>query len=97
MDAWWALSTRRIFGPVFFKETFSCERYVQSIIGQFFPELPEEERLYGWFQQDSATAHTPSMSRQALSDIFADRIISSDIWSAHSPDLNPCDFFYGII
>jgi hypothetical protein len=34
------------------------------------------------------------MSMQALSDLFGDRIISSDIWPAHSPDLNPCDFFF---
>jgi hypothetical protein len=29
-----------------------------------------------------------------LSDVFGDRIISSDIWPACSPDLNPCDFFF---
>jgi hypothetical protein len=29
----------------------------------------------------------------ALSDIFGDRIISSGIWPALSPDLNLCDFF----
>jgi hypothetical protein len=31
---------------------------------------------------------------QALSDVFGNRIISSGIWPAHSPDLNPCDFFF---
>jgi hypothetical protein len=31
---------------------------------------------------------------QALSDVFRDRIIGSDICPAHSPDLNPCDFFF---
>jgi hypothetical protein len=31
---------------------------------------------------------------QALSDVFRDRIISNDIWPAHSPDLNPCDFLF---
>jgi hypothetical protein len=41
-----------------------------------FPELTEEERLYGWLQKDSATAHTARMSMQALSDVFGDRIIS---------------------
>jgi hypothetical protein len=40
-----------------FNETINCERYVQVILGQFFSELTEEERFYGWFQQDSATAH----------------------------------------
>jgi hypothetical protein len=31
---------------------------------------------------------------QALSDVFWDRIISSVIWLARSPDLNPCSFFF---
>jgi hypothetical protein len=34
------------------------------------------------------------MSVQALSDVFGDRIISSGIWPARSPDLNPCDFLF---
>jgi hypothetical protein len=54
----WCVSARRIVGPVFFKETFNCEMYVQVILRQFFPHLTKEEKLCGWFQQDSATAHT---------------------------------------
>jgi hypothetical protein len=34
------------------------------IFGQLFPELTEEERLYCWFQQDSATAHIASISSE---------------------------------
>jgi hypothetical protein len=58
VGVWCAVSVRRIVGPVFFNGTINCERYVQVILGQFSPGLTEEERLYGWFQQDSATAHT---------------------------------------
>jgi hypothetical protein len=79
IGVWCTLSARRIVGPVFFNETLNCERYVWVILWQFFSELTEEERLYRWFQQDSATAHTACMSMQALSDVFRDRIISSDI------------------
>jgi hypothetical protein len=79
---------------VFFNETINCKRYVQVILEQFLLELTEEERLYGWFQQDSATAHIVCISMQALSDVFGDRIISSGIWPERSPDLNPCDFFF---
>jgi hypothetical protein len=68
----------------FFNKTINCERYVQVILGQFYPELTEEERLYGRFQQDLATAHTACMSMQALSDVFGDRI-SSGIW----PNVHP--------
>jgi hypothetical protein len=31
---------------------------VNNILRQFFAEMTEEERLYGVFQQDSATTHT---------------------------------------
>jgi hypothetical protein len=34
------------------------------------------------------------MSMQAMSSVFGDRIISSGIWPAHLPDVNPCDFFF---
>jgi hypothetical protein len=82
VGVWCALSARRIVGPVFFNETINCESCVQVILGQFLPELTEEERLYGCFQQDSVTAYAARMSMQALSDVFRDRIISSYIWPA---------------
>jgi hypothetical protein len=90
VGVWCVLNARRIVGPVSFNEIINCERYAWVILGQFFSELTEEERLYGWFQQYSPTAHTAPMPMQALSDVFGDRIISSDIWPARSPDLNPC-------
>jgi hypothetical protein len=86
IGVWCALSAR-IVGCVFFNKTINCERYVRVILRQFFSELTEEERLYGGYQQDSATAHTTHISIQALSDVFGDRLISSDIWLALSPDL----------
>jgi hypothetical protein len=32
-----------------------------------------------------------------FSDVFGDRIISSDSWPAGSPDLNPDFFFWGCL
>jgi hypothetical protein len=65
-----------------FNETIYCGRYVQAIVGQFFPQLIEKERLYGWFQQDSATAHTARMSMQALSDAFGTEL-SAVVFGQH--------------
>jgi hypothetical protein len=71
-----------------------CIGYSQAI----FLEFTEEERICGMFQQDSATAHTARIPVQALSDAFGDRIISSNIWLVHSPDLNRCEFsFWGCL
>jgi hypothetical protein len=64
----WYAESSRIVGPMFLNEKVNCERYVQVILGQFFLELREGERLYGWLQQDSATAHTARMYMQALSE-----------------------------
>jgi hypothetical protein len=89
-----AVIARRIIGPVLFNETNNCETYVQVIVRQFFPEEREEERLYGWFQQDSATAKTAYMSMQALSNVFGDRNISNSIWSTSSRYRNPCIFSF---
>jgi hypothetical protein len=78
---------------VFIKETINCKRYVQAILGQFFSELTKEETLYVWFERDSSTARTARICMQAFSDVFEDRIISSDIWPERSPEFNPCNIF----
>jgi hypothetical protein len=79
----WCAASARIVGPVFFNKTINCERYMQVILRQLFPELTDKERLYGWFQQDSATTHNTRISVQTLSNAFGDRIISSDIYLAN--------------
>jgi hypothetical protein len=53
----------------------------------------EEERTYGYFMQDVATAHTATYSIKVLNKVFEDRLISRRLWPARSPDLNPCDFY----
>jgi hypothetical protein len=90
VGVWCAASARRIAGPVFLMKQLIAKDMYRS----FFQKLTEKERLYGWFQQDSATAHTTCISMQALSDVFGDRTGSTGIWPACSPDLNPCDFFF---
>jgi hypothetical protein len=47
VGVWCSVSARRIVGPVIFKETINYERSVQVILGQLFPELTEDDRLYG--------------------------------------------------
>jgi hypothetical protein len=85
---------RSIVRPLFFNETINCERYVQVILGKFFPELSEEERLHGRFQQDSAFANIAYISMQALSNVFRERIINSDIWPTRLPELNNYYFYF---
>jgi hypothetical protein len=43
--------------------------------------------------QDSATAHTANNSMNAIAEVFGEQVISPQLWSTHSPDLNPYDFY----
>jgi hypothetical protein len=72
VGVWCALSARRVIGPIFFGDTVNSDRYVSDILEPLFQELTEEETRYGYFQQDSATAHTASNSMQRLWDVFDD-------------------------
>lgn len=40
------------------------------ILNRFFSQLIKEERLYGYFHQDSATVHTAGNSIATISDEF---------------------------
>jgi hypothetical protein len=53
----------------------------------------EEEKTYGYFMQDGATAHIATYSIHVLNEVFENRLISRGLWPARSPDLNPCDFY----
>jgi hypothetical protein len=92
-----AVNARSIARCAVFNETINCERYVEVILGQFFSEITEEERLCGRFQQDSSTALTERMSIQTLSDVFGERIASSDIGPARSPVLILGIFSSGVV
>ncbi|PNF13606.1 hypothetical protein B7P43_G17663 [Cryptotermes secundus] len=82
-----AISARRIAETVTFNETINYERYSWPVL---FRVNRRRQNLW----QDSATAHTKNTSMQALSDVYGDRTISTDIWPAQSPDLNQSHFFF---
>ena len=50
-----------------------------------------------WFQQDGATCHTAEATRDILSPVFEDCIISRRadvVWSPRSCDLTPLDYYW---
>jgi hypothetical protein len=56
---------------------------------QLFLELTEE-KMYGWFQQDSATTNT---AHSMLPLMSLETELSSVVFGQHHhPTLNPCDF-----
>ena len=93
IGVWCAVSAKRIIGPIFFEDTINSERYRTQILAPFFQLLSDNERQYGYFQQDSATAHTAADSLDAIREVFDDRIISRGLWPSRSPDLTVCDYY----
>jgi hypothetical protein len=55
----------------FRNEIINCEKYVEVTLGKFFPELTEEEMLFGWFKKDSDKDHTAHVSTQVLPHVYS--------------------------
>jgi hypothetical protein len=60
---------------------------VEEILHPFFRCLTDEEL---WFDTVSALIQQGCPCTLAVT---GDRIICSGLWSAHTSDLNPCDFY----
>jgi hypothetical protein len=79
LGVWVAISRRRIVGPLFFDETVNSIHYCSTLY-DFIGLLEEAEISYSWFQQDGNTAHTANNSINLLKEIFAERVISRNLW-----------------
>jgi truncated hemoglobin YjbI len=75
VDMWNAVNAEQTTGPIFYAKTINSDTFVRLVVTEFFTQLTEEEELYSWFQQDSATAHTANNILAALIGVFSDRII----------------------
>ena len=87
------LRIRRKKRPIFYDDTINAERYRNNILAPFFEQFTDTECRSGYFQQDSATAHTADQSLEFIVEIFENRIISRGLWPARSPDITACDFY----
>jgi hypothetical protein len=61
IGVWYAISRRRIIGPLFFETSINAEELIQKSIA-----LLQVDERNCWFQQDSATAHTAAPSMEIL-------------------------------
>jgi len=98
IHVWCAISANRIFGPYYFEETVNKERYLKMLQDFFWPKLLRTaERNKYYFQQDGASAHTSKIVQAWCSLKFGRKFLDKKMWPPRSPDLNPCEFFYGDI
>ncbi|XP_053385765.1 uncharacterized protein LOC128550550 [Mercenaria mercenaria] len=101
---WCAMSSHGVIGPYVFKDTVDSQRNLSLLKNKFVPALRKrtENMQDVWFMQDGATAHTSNIVLDYLHETFGDKVTSrrypevkdcGQSWPAHSPDLNPCDYF----
>ena len=103
---WAAMSAKGIIGPYFHEDrrgravTVNSDRYCEMLRNFLASELQEFNGFNSgtWFQQDGATCHTPDQSREAVNELFPNKVISrrgNINWPPRSPDLSPLDYFCG--
>ena len=70
------------------------QNYIKFILPSLIKDLKQgfKNHRRAILQQDNAPAHRAGPTQQFIAANFTD-FISPAQWPAHSPDLNPCDYF----
>lgn len=109
VNVWAGIVGNRTLGPYFFDENLNGERYLEFLQHELIPTLihlypnennPDIPSNQLWFQQDGAPPHYARPVRTYINNIFPQRWIGrrgSIEWPPRSPDLNPLDFFMGLL
>jgi inhibitor of nuclear factor kappa-B kinase subunit alpha len=91
---WMAISATKCYGVFVFDETVNKDNYLDMLKNFFWPKhLNTKSYKKYYFLQDGAPSHTSNQVQDWLSSKFGTKFIDKSQWPAHSPDLNPCDFF----
>lgn len=95
---WCAISANKIYGVYYFEDSVNQHNYLEMLQNFFWPKhLRTSDYKKYYFQQDGATPHTANAVQSWLTSKFSGKFIDKKMWPPRSPDLNPCDFFYGVI
>jgi inhibitor of nuclear factor kappa-B kinase subunit alpha len=74
------------------------ENYLDLLQTTLWPSVRHQStRQQYWFMQDGAPCHCTNNALRYLNDKFDNRVISrrsANPWPAHSPDLNPLDYWF---
>ena len=104
VNLFWAVSSCQVYGPFFFAEpTVTGISYLDMLQLWLMPQLQENSEVF-IFQQDGAPPHfhfdVGAQISANLPGRWIRRASHNDSpllpWPPRSPDLIPCDFFYGI-
>lgn len=91
-------------GPKLLPDILNGQNYLEFLEEEFQEAMEEavapNHRPRIWFQHDGAPAHYSALVRDHLNRTFPGQWIGRGgpvRWPPRSPDLNPLDFFYGVI
>ena len=99
VNVWAGIIGSQIVGPIFLPPRLNSGNYLEFIeehLVDIMDSLPLARRQRTWFQQDGAPAHSSTIVRNRLNELFDNRLISrfcTHAWPPRSPDLTPLDFF----
>jgi hypothetical protein len=97
-----AVSSQKVYGPFFFaEETVTGMTYLDMLQLWLMPHLQNIPTFI--FQQDGSPAYVHCEVRQYLNTVLPGRWIGRApgndqplmLWPPRSPDITPCDFFFG--
>ena len=95
---WCAISATHVYGPYFFDDTVNQHNYLHMLKTFFIPRVSKTRDYRNcYFQQDGASPHKANAVQDYLAIQFPERFIKKESWPPRSPDVNPCDFFCGVI
>jgi hypothetical protein len=96
---WAGILDTTIIGPYFFDDTVTGESYkfmLENFLVPWLEDLPLQQFVNVWFQQDGASAHFALDVRHFLDVQFPRQWIGRGggvEWPPRSPDLTPLDFY----
>ncbi|CAK1601563.1 unnamed protein product [Parnassius mnemosyne] len=103
INLWTGIFNGSILGPVELPPALNGENYLaflQHQLPTLLEDVPLQTRATMWYQNDGCPAHYARDVRAYLDDRFPGRWIGRlgpILWPPRSPDLNPLDFFIGVV
>lgn len=102
VNVWAGIVNGVLVGPHILPDRLRGENYLaflQNDLPGLLEDVPLNIRQDMWLLQDGAPAHFGREVREFLDTTFENNWIGRGgpvAWPPRSPDLNPCDFFYGV-
>lgn len=99
VNVWCGILGGRIIGPYIFDQHLNGATYLQFLEDELpilLEDIPLEDRMNMWFQQDGCPAHYARNVQNFLNRQFPDKWIGRNSifpWPARSPDLTVLDFY----